>query len=1074
MTLPPSYVAVQVDERGAATVPNSLGSSFNNGEYSISAWVQYDGLSSNADIIKLDGVFAFRTLDNGFSFQLDGRPPLQWTSETDLGDDWIHTCITYSNGSARLFVNGVFKQLVAMGSTTATSQSPVTMGSGLQGLLRNITIYNQALSPGQVLSSLYNNLDTSLILGDFDFSQNPPKDLGPKGLAITLAAGANSVRVTPCLRFQAGGFAYPMHDQDINPGGHSVDPYTVQAWIYLRENTPQHVIFANSDLDSDTGMRLSIVQTDGKYQLQSKRGSDQSGTFVRSSTYIEMNRWTNVATTFDGSTLTVFIDGVSVGSTACPPIMLTRNAGDTVIGATFSETVSGGIDTIRGCISDLSVWNIALSGTQLTQYMTDHPDAGTDGLVGNFTLSSAPARNRVNGHPVSLAGSVKIFQHVTRAATSAVDQSPARTASDYTATPEMLERWRAEIDFEAHKVFSMDAIEAAEKSDLEEFESDEDRDTISSAYDDVRRRLNLGDHPEMPLLFTRHEENGRRYLIGHDGLGSYVAYEDSAAAIDDCTLWKIQLVFVVIAGALDALVGVRASLTPGSRVIIRNILRNPRMTALLANGGKITAAGIFSLMSLMAVSGHFKSLLWAIVDLGLWSFIRVAGKLLLDFLGVGAADIIASLAATVVTFITTYAQKPASCDPIPKVTLGAVSFNHDPTHSTVDALSIRKNATQEVKLPEWQHGDTDPTASPAAYAIGSVTGKTIKIQASFTIDQKTPTSLQIQATGGGIMGAIPATTVNFVNGQSSPKMVTFDVPNHQFASGGIRAENISWAWQFMPTGGSWTRLATSQHRIYALMQTPVMPWKQSARPAETQLPWTEALDYACQWATEKTTMVDVVTAVSSKIYSGCDLKYDTTSGASKYTNPSQQHQQFLFELTQFLKLLKGQPGNGKIVNCTDCATIVTTFSNILGTDVRASVMRGSLLDQAPIAFKCNKIQAIGYPTWEYPFPPGNQFAYHEVAWTGNGGSRDNIFDACLKFDSSDDPWDWNSSSGHTPVLPANFQFTSQTLPTPLPIRTPFSDQTYRERLAQNTATGIQACMSVGQFPHTQSGRRMVR
>lgn len=1075
MTLPPSYVALKVDESGAANVTGNLGINFISGDYSISAWIQYDGFSSNAVILERAGEFQFRTTDNGFSFQIEGRPPLVWQSAADLGDDWINVCLTFSSGTVRLFVNGQFETLVSMGEGSTSNSNPLVIGTGLQGLVRNVILYSNALTPQQVVQGLFGPLPSTLIAANFDFTQNPPVDTGPLRLPIALTSGAKSVRVTPCLRFPTGGFAYPMHDPDVNPGGQSVDAYTVQAWVYLYAGAPQQYVFANSDLDSDTGMSLSIVQNGDSYYLMSKRGSDQDGASVSSAQSIPLRAWTNVATTFDGLNLVVYVNGVASGTLNCPPLPLMRNEGDVVIGATFSDTVSGGIDTINGCVSHVYVWNQALSAADLTTYMTDHPPAGTAGLTGNFNLTAKPTRNSVNGHPVGLVGGPRIYQQVANSEVGAGDQTPLAAAAQFetSATPEMLRRWRAETDFAAIATQVADGLAHARKIDADRFDSTEDKATIEDAYDDVSRRVALGDHPDMVPLYTRHEENGRRYLVVHYGDGSHVVYEGSAAEISECALWEVQLLFIAVGGVLDALFGLKASLTPAARGLIAKILFSPRITAIMARGARITAGGIVAMMGTIYSLGYVKPLLWAVVDLGVWAIIRVVVRWVLDLVGVGAAAVLASLAATVASFIAWLAQRPASCSPLPTVTLASIAFNHDPTHASVDALSIRKSATRDVHIPEWTKGQTDPKTSPAAYAIDKVTGKTITIEASFTINTTAATTVQIQALGGGVLGPVAPVTVNFVNGVSSPKNITLNLPSHSIATQGVTAQDVTWTWQYQIQGGAWQPMSSSSHRIYTLLSQPTMPWKQSADPSETQLPWTDALEYACAWANGKTTAGDALAAVTTQVNGALGLTYETTRGASKYTGANATGTQFAFFLTKFNQMLGGGFGNGKKVNCTDCATIVATFANLVGTDVQASIMQDVPLGAARSGFKCNEIQAVGFSTWGYPFPPGNGFSYHEVVWAPTTGNRSHIHDACLKFDSSNDPWNWGTGTTHTPVLPVNYQFTSQTLPTPLPIPTPFTAQTYRERLAQNTATGIAKCIPQGPKPYSQNGRRMV-
>ena len=631
-----------------------------------------------------------------------------------------------------------------------------------------------------------------------------------------------------------------------------------------------------------------------------------------------------------------------------------------------------------------------------------------------------------------------------------------------------LSEWRSSVD---HSVFLKeygDAIDAACAADMADFADEASKEKIRAAYEEVKRRLVGGVHAEMPLAFTRHEEGGRRYLVAHGLHGSYVAYAADAAEVDDCTLWKIQLLFIVVAGALDAVFGVSARLSSDGRAILTRLLNNPTITAFMAQGTAIRAGTIFAIVSTIYTAGLLRPLIWAIVNLGLWALFRLIAKALLTFAGVGAADTIASLAATAVLFIKTYTEKPASCTPLPQVTLAAIQFNYDPTQAATDALSIRVNNVGQVDVPEWRKGYTSASQSPAAYAIDKVSGKTVTIRAKFTIDTSDDTSMQIQATGGGILGAIDPVTVHFKSGVSSPQYVTLSLPHHQLAAGGVQAVDAAWTWQYKP-GSTWTTMATTNHRIYTLLSVPTMPWIQSPDPLRTQLPWTAALEYACPWASGKTDAAEVLSAVTQNIFSGYGLKYDTSHGASFYTTMTTTGTgEFL--LTKFLEKLGGGTGNGNIVNCTDCATIVATFANLLGCNVQASIM--GIPGQG---FDCNSIIAIGFADWAPPFPSGGvgHFNYHEVVWTAGSGYRDHIYDACLKLDGGNNPWDWSSGTSHTAVQPENFQFTSQPLPTTLPISTPFTDQTYRERLATNSADGITKCMPIGPRPGTQSGRRRV-
>jgi hypothetical protein len=402
--------------------------------------------------------------------------------------------------------------------------------------------------------------------------------------------------------------------------------------------------------------------------------------------------------------------------------------------------------------------------------------------------------------------------------------------------------------------------------------------------------------------------------------------------------------------------------------------------------------------------------------------------------------------------------------------LTGIKFNYSQSTGTVNALSIRQNLTTDVAVPEWVKGKTLPKTSPVAYSITAVAGKIITIQASFAAGPGAPATVDVRADGGGVLGAIDPTTINISGGVSVPEFVTLSLAHHQIGPSGILRQDIQWDWFYKSTDENWVSMGSSSHRVYVVLDTPFLPWLQPPTPpaSVTQLPWVDALDQACVWAGGKLNPLDAATAVTQAVNNNLGLTYDVSHGASKYTQAMGPTSWFL--CTAFLAFINQQPeGKGNVVNCTDCATIVSSFANLLGCQLAAAVMA------SPGGFLCNKIIAVGGGTlWNYPFPPANRFAYHEVAWTGAFKHGDQIFDACLQADHSDNPWDWTDPVlPHTPALPANEIFTNHGIVPNLPLSTPVSMAGYRERLAQNSAAGIGCCVPIGPWPKARGGRRGV-
>ncbi|MCL6451743.1 MAG: hypothetical protein K6T75_10665, partial [Acetobacteraceae bacterium] len=134
---------------------------------------------------------------------------------------------------------------------------------------------------------------------------------------------------------------------------------------------------------------------------------------------------------------------------------------------------------------------------------------------------------------------------------------------------------------------------------------------------------------------------------------------------------------------------------------------------------------------------------------------------------------------------------------------------------------------------------------------------------------------------------------------------------------------------------------------------------------------------------------------------------------------------------EFLERLGGGAGQGEYVNCTDCATFVTTFANILGCELWEMVLGWG--------FALNEMIAIGSSGFSLPCGdpavPGSgwpAFNYHEVGWKGACSNDGNVFDACLKVDGDADPTD---GPPHTPLLPVNMRFAA------------IGELGYRDRLA---------------------------
>jgi hypothetical protein len=344
----------------------------------------------------------------------------------------------------------------------------------------------------------------------------------------------------------------------------------------------------------------------------------------------------------------------------------------------------------------------------------------------------------------------------------------------------------------------------------------------------------------------------------------------------------------------------------------------------------------------------------------------------------------------------------------------AIKFNHDPGAATADALNIRKNAAQFITVPEWRRFiSVNPEDSRAAYAAAKTAGKTITIQVSLS-----STNLALASAEVRVKHHVKSRKVNFVNGQSG--FVSFKLENPPSAHGKAGIWDLDWHWEYRRgPKHRWHRFATTRHRIYVLLDVPTAPWQQAPyNSGNTQLPWTDVLDFACRWAAGAKTKDKAAALITQNVYAlgPAIITYDCPGGGSSHYSGGN------FQCTAFLDRLRGGLGNGIYVNCSDCATFVSTFANALGCDLWQSRMG--------FGFDLNQMLGIGSSVWQ-TCCGWISFNYHEVAWEAGCTAADDVFDACLQVDGDANPL----AAPHVPLLPQDLKFGNP------------GDLLYRDRLA---------------------------
>lgn len=342
--------------------------------------------------------------------------------------------------------------------------------------------------------------------------------------------------------------------------------------------------------------------------------------------------------------------------------------------------------------------------------------------------------------------------------------------------------------------------------------------------------------------------------------------------------------------------------------------------------------------------------------------------------------------------------------------LAGLTFNHDPASSSVSALNIRLNAIHEVSTPEWLPDRA--VQFPAAYSISDTTGARVEVRADLTGDPNARVEMRAIPASPfipNVLGPTATVRVNFPpNGIR--RNVGFPLLGPLFRTAGVGAHDAAWRWQVRAVGpGPWHDFDVSAHRIYVVLREPTLPWTQQPFTRQnTQLPWAEVLEWACRWAALSQSVDRAAAAITFQVFQlgaiGC-IAYDCTGGSfTNYAYPE-------FDCTSFLARLAGGYGRGPRVNCSDCATMVSTFANCVGADLWQSQMFNIV---AP--FQCNLTRLIGAYFFGAVCGAG-LFNYHEVAWEGACSDIEDVYDACLEVLAPPPPL-----PSLAPFLPADVAF----------------------------------------------------
>ncbi|MFA6192358.1 MAG: LamG domain-containing protein [Sulfurimonas sp.] len=332
------------------------------------------------------GSFLFHdTTDGGLYVGINGDSDSNRLTPSNLVagtlelNKWQHFAFTFdaSNGAGTLYKNGV-----ALASKSAMSL-PATFGdfvagkaftSGLsqQFALDEVRVWNIARTGAEIKASMNHQLEGNEtgLLAYYNFDERigtTVKDIAGNGNNAIMEGNVTR------LNFLGDGLKFSGTNTGINTNVALSTQYTKQLWLKIQSGG-----ISNANFLSSTSDYLWFGGEDGR--IAASHTGTGSNDYIISTNRVDDNLWHNIATTYDEATLKLYVDGQLVAQKSLSTLPVTTNPiyiGSYNVGPPYSD----------GAISEVSLWDRALSQTEIQKLMLFAPSPSDANLTGYWPLN---------------------------------------------------------------------------------------------------------------------------------------------------------------------------------------------------------------------------------------------------------------------------------------------------------------------------------------------------------------------------------------------------------------------------------------------------------------------------------------------------------------------------------------------------------------------------------------------------------------------------------------------------------------------------------------------------------------
>lgn len=436
------YSAARMSDGQSINLGSSLGINVDgNHSFSIGLWAR---ISTGLDTLTLlaKGDQLALTVSNGqlvASMANTGGV----TAAVPFGSGlWHYVVFTYAatgsgGGELNLYVDGVQGIPLTQHHAGASGSDDFVLGGPGHLDVLSVSFWDTALSKADCVCQWTLPETSSSLTASFDFSQIPAQDVSGNGYGISYKGGACQVRLVPALTL-LNAAAEPNPSDELNPS--SGGPFSIHGWVYALAPSEdvgldQLMVLGCGTYDDSTGtlacyLDYSMSQSQFAWAVQR---NGPSGPVLTSTAMFAPEEWHHVAVTYDGNTMTLYIDGNPSGSGTVGALTPLSNPRVLLGGIAPSTTNQGTAPVFKGYMQSVGVWTTCLTEDQVQQSMGTNADiAGQQGCAAYFDFSSPQVSNQVTGNPVGLTNNASVGEQATLVTDGAMSapRAPAQGPDD--------------------------------------------------------------------------------------------------------------------------------------------------------------------------------------------------------------------------------------------------------------------------------------------------------------------------------------------------------------------------------------------------------------------------------------------------------------------------------------------------------------------------------------------------------------------------------------------------------------------------------------------------------------------